>query len=234
MIKFPIIDSHVHIFPDKIASKAVQAIGEYYDIQMAASGTVNDLLSRGNKIGVKRYIVHSSATTVAQVRVINDFIVREVSAHEELIGFGTLHPQQSEEGIVSELARITAHNLLGIKLHPEFQGFSISDENMLPLFRAAEGKLPLLIHMGDPQKDSSHPGDLVRIIDAFPDLTIIAAHLGGYRMWEDSIRHLVGKNIYLDTSSALFFLGADAAIEIIRAHGIDRVLFGTDYPMWDH
>ena len=29
-----IIDSHVHIFPDKIAEKAVAGIGKFYDLPM--------------------------------------------------------------------------------------------------------------------------------------------------------------------------------------------------------
>jgi predicted TIM-barrel fold metal-dependent hydrolase len=229
-----IIDAHAHIFPDKIALKAVKAIGDYYNIPMVASGTVSELLHRGENIGVRKYIVHSTATTVTQVPVINNFIAKETALHSEFIGFGTLHPDQGEEGINKELTRIRELNLKGIKLHPEFQGFSITDDAMRPLYRAIEGKFPVLIHMGDENANSSRPDDLVRILDEFPRLTIIAAHLGGYRMWDIAENHLLGKKVFFDTSSSLFALNPAEATRIIRAHGVDLVLFGTDYPMWDH
>ena len=39
-------------------------------------------------------------------------------------------------------------------------------------------------------------------------------------------------NIIVDTSSSLYELDPDTARDIIRAYGSERVMFGTDYPMW--
>ena len=39
-------------------------------------------------------------------------------------------------------------------------------------------------------------------------------------------------NLYVDTSSAIYALKPAHAAEIIRAFGVKRVMFGTDYPMW--
>ncbi|NLM38327.1 MAG: amidohydrolase family protein, partial [Firmicutes bacterium] len=94
------------------------------------------------------------------------------------------------------------------------------------------GKLPLLIHVGDPYRDSSSPLRLARVLDKFPDLVVIAAHFGGYRMWEDSRKYLLGRNIFMDTSSSLAFLDPTTAVEMIRSHGVDKFMFGSDYPMW--
>ena len=105
---------------------------------------------------------------------------------------------------------------------------------MMPLYRVVEGRLPILMHMGDQNKDSSHPAKLAAVLDRFPSLTVIAAHLGGYQMWDQAIQLLTGRDIYFDTSSALFSLSPEKALGIIRAYGTDKVLFGTDYPMWDH
>jgi predicted TIM-barrel fold metal-dependent hydrolase len=124
--------------------------------------------------------------------------------------------------------------LKGIKLHPEFQGFNIDDEDMLPIYKAAQGKLPILIHTGDEVQQSSSPEKLSRIMDMFPDVVFIAAHFGGYSMWDESAKYLMGKNVYFDTSSTLFKLDPKRAKDMIRQHGIGKMLFGTDYPMWDH
>ena len=60
-----IIDIHAHIFPEKIAEKAVDSIGRYYGVKMRRGGTVEDLLESGRRIN-GRYVVHSSATVVEQ------------------------------------------------------------------------------------------------------------------------------------------------------------------------
>jgi hypothetical protein len=230
--KYEIFDMHTHIFPEKIAAKAVHSIGSYYGITMYGAGTVDGLIESGKKIGVSKYIVHSSATTVDQVKRINDYVSEVISGHDEFIGFGTLH--SGLDDIDAEVDRIIALGLKGIKLHPEFQNFVIDSEVMLPVYKAIEGRLPLLIHMGDENKDSSSPRRLSRILDMFPRLTVIAAHLGGYQMWDESIECLVGRNVYMDTSSSLYFMTPEKAVKIIRAHGVEKVFFGTDYPMWDH
>ena len=227
-----IIDAHVHIFPEKIAEKAAESIGNYYGISMFANGTIKELISNGEKINVYKYIVHSTATKVEQVETINDFIAETQSNNKEFIGFGTLHP--GLEDVEFEVNRIISLGLKGVKLHPDFQGFKIDDTSMIPIYRAVEGRLPVLIHMGDEKKTSSSPERLAKVIKEFPKLMVIAAHLGGYQMWEDSIKYLVGKNLYFDTSSSLAILDKEKVTNIIRRHGAEKVLFGTDYPMWSH
>ena len=230
--KYQVIDMHAHIFPDRIASRAVESIGSYYNLHMSGLGTVDDLLESGSKIGVGKYVVHSSATNVDQVTTINDYVSGVISANSGLIGFGTLHPGLGDIG--TEIDRAVQIGLKGIKLHPEFQGFNIDDTDMLPVYKAMERRLPVLIHMGDENRDSSSPVRLARILDMFPDLVVIAAHFGGYRMWDESMKYLVGRNIYMDTSSALAFLSPEKAVQMIRKHGVRKMFFGSDYPMWDH
>lgn len=229
---YKVIDIHAHIFPDKVAERAVDSIGKYYGISMKGPGTVDGLLESGSKIGVSKYVVHSSATHVEQVCTINDYVFNVQSSHSELIGFGTLHPDL--EDVDHEVDRIISLGLHGVKLHPEFQEFNIDEDAMLPVYKALEGKLPVLIHMGDEDKTSSSPVRLAKILDMFPGLVVIAAHFGGYTMWEESSEYLIGRNLYMDTSSALAFLAPWRAVDMIRKHGVQKMLFGSDYPMWDH
>ncbi len=229
---YDIIDIHAHIFPDKIAEKAVDAIGRYYGVSMRRDGTVDGLLESGRNIGVEKYIVHSSATTVEQVKAINDYVSGVTRDHPEFIGFATLHPDMPD--IPAEVDRIISLGLKGLKLHPEFQHFTVDDDSMMPIYEAVEGRLPVLIHMGDRNVDSSSPIRLARVLDKFPQLTVIAAHFGGYSMWDLSCEYLIGRNVYMDTSSTLDFITPERAVDMIRKHGADKMLFGSDYPMWDH
>ena len=50
-MQYPIIDSHCHIYPDKIADKAVEGISHFYDLPMAYDGRSVTLINESNKIG---------------------------------------------------------------------------------------------------------------------------------------------------------------------------------------
>ena len=229
-----IIDAHAHIYPEKIAVKATETIGIFYDIKMdMPAGTPERLLEQGKSAGINRFVVHSVATTAHQVRSINEFINREVAAHPEFIGFITLHQDLTEEEIVNEVNWALANGLHGIKLHPDFQKFNIDDEAVEKFYRAAEGKLPILLHIGDDRYDYSKPSRLVKMAKKYPNTTFIAAHFGGYRCWQDAELYVGLNNVYFDTCSSLPFISTEEAKRLIDLFGADRFFFATDFPMWD-
>ena len=229
-----IIDMHTHIFPGKIAEKAVDAIGRFYDIPMQEKGVSDNLLEKEKEAGVDRMLVCSTATTKEQVQSINNFIARETAEHPEFIGVGSLLPDFEDPD--AEIARMKEIGLVGIKLHPDFQKFRIDDPSAYPIYEAAQGKMPILFHMGDARYDYSEPKRLLKVLTDFPQLIAIAAHMGGYQAWnaaEDLPGYLGHPRMYIDTSSSLPFMSPARALMISYAHGTDRVLFGTDYPMWE-
>ena len=229
-----IINAHAHIYPDKIAKKATDTIGVFYDIKMQMpAGTAERLIEDGSRAGITGYVVHSVATTAHQVRSINEFLLRELEAHPEFIGFIALHQELSEEEVVREVDWAIAHGFRGIKLHPDFQKFNIDDEAVEKFYRAAEGKLPILFHIGDDRYDYSSPERLVRMAKKYPKTTFIAAHFGGYRCWDSAELYQGLDNVYFDTCSSLPFITPERAKEIIDMLGPDRFFFATDFPMWD-
>jgi len=229
-----IIDAHAHIYPEKIAAKATDTIGEFYDIKMEMpAGTPEQLLKDGSRAGVSRYVVHSVATTAHQVRSINEFIKRECEAHPEFIGFITLHQDLSEEDIAAEVDLAIANGMRGIKLHPDFQKFYVDGEDAEKFYRAAAGKLPILLHMGDDRYEYSKPRRLVKMAKKYPEVDFIAAHFGGYRCWEDSPIYRGLENVYFDTCSSLPFISTERAKELIDLLGAEKFFFATDFPMWD-
>lgn len=229
-----IIDAHAHIYPEKIAQKATDTIGVFYDIKMEMpAGTAARLIEDGERAGISRYVVHSVATTAHQVRSINEFLKREMVAHPEFIGFIALHQDLTEEEVEHEVAWALENGFKGIKLHPDFQKFNIDDEYVEKFYRAASGKLPILLHMGDDRYDYSKPERLVRMAKKYPETTFIAAHFGGYRCWGDAVLYQGLKNVYFDTCSSLPFITPERAKELIDLLGADRFFFATDFPMWD-
>ena len=228
-----IIDFHAHVYPEKIAEKATQAISDFYDAPMVYHGKVEELLASGSKIGVVKYIVHSTATKPMQVESINDFIIGLKNEYSEFVGFGTMHPDY--ENFEAELKRISAAGLKGIKLHPDFQKFQIDTPKMDDVYEAmAALKLPVLVHAGDCRYDFSGPKRIRNVLDKHPSLTVIAAHFGGYTEWDASLEYLAGQKVYFDTSSTLWKLPIEKANNMIRKHGVEKFLFGSDFPMCDH
>lgn len=229
-----IIDAHAHIYPEKIAAKATDTIGVFYDIKMEMpAGTAERLIEDGRRAGITGFVVHSVATTPHQVRSINEFIKKEVEAHPEFIGFITLHQDLTEDEIINEVDLAVANGMHGIKLHPDFQKFNIDDEAAEKFYRAAEGKLPILLHMGDDRYEYSKPRRLIKMARKYPGVKFIAAHFGGYRCWDDADLYVGLDNVYFDTCSSLPFITAQRAKEIIDKLGADKFFFATDFPMWD-
>ena len=231
MDKLKIIDAHAHIFPEKIREKAVNAIGEFYDIPMESIGSVDDILSY-SKIGIEKFCVLSVATFPRQVKHINDFLYAQITEHPEFLGFATLHPDL--EGIEDEIERVISLGFTGIKLHADFQRFAIDSDKAQHMYKVIDGRLPILFHMGDYRYSYTNPEKLLKLTKLFPNQIFIGAHFGGYSEWDAAEEYLIGKTgIYIDTSSSLFKLSPERASKLIYKHGTDKVLFGTDYPMWN-
>lgn len=231
---YKILDAHCHIYPDKIAVKAAEATGHFYDIKMDLDGKVSTLLDEGEKAGISHFLIQSVATTPKQVSSINRFIAESVLKSDgKMTGFGTMHPESDDPE--RDLAELMELGLRGVKLHPDIQGFKIDDFRMLKIYELCEKhKLPVLMHCGDKRYDNSNPNRIVPIMEIYTDLIMIGAHFGGYSVWEDAVNKLAKyDNFYVDTSSTLFEIEPSVAREFIDAYGIDRVMFGTDYPMWN-
>ncbi len=231
--KFTVIDSHCHIYPEKIAKPAVQNTGKFYDLQTQGDGIVNSLLSIGEKFGIDRFVVQSVATTPHQVKSINEFIADQVNTFpNKLIGLGTMHPESND--VKTDLFHLKELGLHGVKLHPDIQEFKIDDYRCLKIYELCEKEnIPILMHTGDYRYDYSNPDHLVPVLKEFKNLTIIGAHLGGWSVWDEASEKLSGyPNFYVDTSSSLYKLSNKKAVDIIRRYGADRVLFGSDFPVF--
>lgn len=232
--KYYVIDAHCHIYPEKIAARAVAGTDGFYGEHSFGDGTVNGLLEVGDKNGFDHYIVQSVATTPHQVRSINNFIAESVkNGNGKFTGLGTLHPDTAD--LDGDIKHLMEMGLKGVKLHPDIQRFKIDDYRCLKIYEKCEELgLPILMHTGDHRYDFSNPNRLLPVMEIYTGLTVIGAHLGGWSVWEEAAEKLSGlPNLYVDCSSSLYAISSETAKRIIYSYGVDKVLFGTDYPMWD-
>lgn len=229
------IDIHTHAYHPKIADKVVAQLEDHYGIHAVGTARLDDLLARAKRAGLDKVAVHNAATTPAQVIPANNWAIRiQRDYPEQVIAFGTLHRDYAD--FEQELDRLEQAGIQGIKFHADFQGFRLDDPKLGPIYEAMSGRFVLMLHVGDklpPEQNNSSPDKVAAILRDFPDLTVIAAHMGGLYQWNFVVEQLVGKNVYIDTSSTLPFIDDDTLRRIFAGHPRERILFGSDYPLFD-
>lgn len=235
-----LIDFHTHIFPDKIAKSTLDVLKagvlkqekvhsiSYFD------GTKTGLIDAMSKNGVDISVTLPIATKPTQTESINSFANNVTDTN--IISFASLHP--ANDNIDKILGDIKKAGFCGIKLHPEFQGFFVDSPECIKILKKAE-KLGLytVFHAGAdiglPPPVHSTPKHFKNALEYVSGKYIIAAHLGGWRMWDDVEEYLVGTNMYFDTAFIKDYISPEQALRIIKNHGSKKILFGSDNP-WEN
>ncbi len=228
-----VVDFHTHAWPAKVAQRAKENLEHLFGVTMAAEPTVESLLAHMDLHGIAVSVVCGVATKPEQVPSINDWMFGIRSSRLRV--YGAMHPLYPHWK--HELARIKERGD-GIKLQPEFQNFYVDDPAVFPLYEELQRlRLPVLFHCGEELSGTmlvrSSPRRVAAVKERFPDLTIIAAHFGGFKLWDEVREVLLGKDIYLDTSYFFPYFSRQEAKELLERHPAQRLLFGTDFPLVD-
>lgn len=226
-----IVDTHTHAFPGFLAAKAIDFLAEKSGTVPLRDGTVESLVTSMDNAAVEASVVCSIATEPRQFEGILAWS-RQI-ASPRIIPFPSVHP--GSPTLEVEIGRIAAEGFRGVKLHPEYQEFFIDDDALGFLYGALEREgLIVLFHagydIGFPDSDRSAPARIANLQKSFPGLKVVASHLGGYRRWEESLEHLVGSSVYLDTSYVMGHINDETLQAILLGHRADRLLFGSDTP----
>ncbi len=177
-------------------------------------------------------MVCSVAVKPATVTSINDFIARSCAEDASLLGLAAMH--QDFEDPEAELERAAGMGLLGMKLHPDTQKVDMDDDRFMRVYEICERLgLAVLIHCGDYRYDYSHPSRMKRILHEFPQLRVCAAHFGGWSVQDLALEYLEEEGCFLDMSSSMKYLGLRRTRELCEIYGEDRMMFGSDFPMWN-
>lgn len=227
-----VIDFHTHCFPDHLAEKAVSRLSQVGGGLMPyTDGTLSGLRQRMAGDGIDAAVVLNIATKPQQQQNVNNFAA-SINNEKDIFAFGSVHPDA--EDALEELERIKELGLKGVKFHPEYQQFAVDDLKMKPLYRKiSELGLITVFHSGVdygfPPPYGCMPEGLASVLDCF-QTPVVAAHWGGLQYGEDVLRHLCGREVYIDTSFGYGRLSKYHAEQIIEKHGVDKLLFATDMP----
>lgn len=248
-----ITDFHVHTFPDKIADKALASLSKSGKVKYYLNGTLKDTLKSMKEADIAYSVLLPVATNAGQYQSINN-TAKEIQSHHEETGifsFGGIHPDNDN---YKEILRdLKANGVRGIKLHPVFQETYLDDiKNLRIIDYACELDLLVITHAG---YDISFPGiDLVTpkhilpVIEKTNPGNLILAHMGGWGCWDEVESDLAGSGVWFDTSFTLTplrdpvthqiltertakeQLNKEQFLRIVRKHGAEHILFGSDSP----
>lgn len=247
-----IIDIHTHIFPDKIAERALGSLSGSSHVKPSASGTMEGLLFSMEDAGIDISVALNVATNIDQVPKLNKLAISQVAINPKIIMFGAMHPDFPDKE--KELVSLKEAGVLGIKLHPLFQNRDIKDKGYQEIFKICNDlDLIVLTHAGMdisyPGVDLCNPRDLRDIADRFPDLRLVLAHMGGWMQWDIVMSCLVDTGVLVDTAYSigrmnpvsgeadkiqfgkeLLIMEDEDFVKMVESFGADRVLFGSDSP----
>ncbi len=227
-----LIDFHTHGFPEKIAQKAINKLSfASGGLNPHTDGTMDGLKLSMNKNLVDISVVLSIATSAEQQKNVNDFAAF-INNKNDIFSFGSVYP--GADNALDELERIKELGLKGVKLHPDYQGFSVDDPTFKPLYKKISSLgLITVFHagfdFGFPPPYGATPEKLAKALINF-DSPVVAAHWGGLSCGEGVLKYLAGSDIYFDTSFGYGTMPRYTAMKIIEKHGAEKILFGTDTP----
>ncbi|RLB63339.1 MAG: amidohydrolase [Deltaproteobacteria bacterium] len=240
----PIIDSHVHLFPDPL----FQGIWRWFDehgwpirYQRPAQEIASFLLERG----VAQVVLLPYAHRPGLARDLNTFVATMCRADPRMVALATVLP--GEPQAVAILEEGFALGLRGVKLHCHVQCVAPDDPILDQVYECCVARgLPVVIHAGREPKSPAYrcdphelcsAGRVERVLRRFPTLKLCVPHLGFDELNE--YEDLLGRydNLWLDTAMALARFFDDSLPEWLLRARPDRILYGSDFPnipyAWD-
>ncbi len=247
-----LIDFHTHIFPEKIALRALEHMSLASNSLYFSDGTAAGMAASMKRGGVDISINLPVMTSPAQVEKVNSALMEQAGRLRAMgvLTFGGMHPDYEDPR--KELKRLREHGIVGIKLHPAYQRTDIDDIRYLRImeYASAEG-LVILTHagldIGIPGKDWAPVQGILRVIRQAAPEKLVLAHMGGWQGWQEVERSLCGAPVWFDTAFSLGpvavrddakpsdfrkNLSREAFARLVRKHGADRILFASDAP-WE-
>ncbi len=246
-----IIDFHTHTFPENLAGRAISKLAASSRARNYLDGTAGALRASMEEAGVDCSVLLPVVTRTGQQEDINRNAI-EVNRHSKetgLISFGGIHPENEDYREI--LRGLSENGVKGVKIHPVFQRVAIDDIRYLRIIEcASENDMIVITHagydIGFPGEDFSSVRRIEKVLDIVKPRKLVLAHMGGWDCWEEVEERIVGRDVWLDTAFSLLPiepapgtvrgpeenppLTGEQFLRMVRRHGADRILFGTDSP----
>ena len=232
-----VVDFHTHAFPEQIAERTLDVlktnVSNISGVKPPAftDGKVEGLKKSMADNGIDLSVVMPIATSPKQTPSINEY-AKKISCGN-IVSFASLHPNQDDWKTVLE--GIAMDGFKGIKLHPLYQNVDVDGPEVIRIAQKAQALgLYIMFHagvdIGVVTSELATPKRFKNLLNYVSGEYIIAAHLGGFQMWDDVEKYLIGTKMFFDISYACSHIDKEQFIRIIKNHGADKILYGSDSP----
>ena len=227
------IDSHVHLLPDRLAAKIRAFFDQGAPSRMAYPIDHGFVLDRLSEAGITTVWSLPYAHKPSVADGMNESLreIARTSHSVTIINGSTVHPHDDDPLVVVRRA-VEDHHSKVLKLHCSVGDFAIDNPLLDPVWEyVSEHRLPVVIHAGHHENgftetDELDPIELVA--QRFPEAVLIIAHCG-HRAAAQALDIIErNTNVYADLTPVVF---EPVALPIGRAqHLHTKLLFGTDAP----
>ncbi len=214
-------------------------------VNLLPSGDMRDVLMDRLPFGLQDYSGTAQtldATLIKRTKRRNDWSLNQSGMHPELITFITIDPIMDPLTMQDEISeKVTEKDAKGIKLHPCAQRFYPFDRRLWPCYEAAqELNIPVVVHSGDFSAypvQYALPKYYLEVLASFPKLPLVLAHIA--KPFWDEAKMIAQRypSVNFDTTGVLsknyIDISDDFFVSIVREIGVERVMFGTDFPFID-
>ena len=240
----PVVDAHVHLFPDHLFKSIWQWFDQYgWPIRYRLKSTeiVEFLLAHG----ISRIVGLHYAHRAGVARELNGYMSALCRRYPQLTGMATVFP--GEKNTDQILAEAFDAGLAGVKLHCHVQCFDMLGDAMHEIYRICQAAdKPITMHVGREPKSPAYPCDpyelcsaerLEQVLAEYPDLRICVPHLGADEF--DAYQRMIAQyeNLWLDTTMALADYLSFGNIPDLATMRANRLMYGSDFPnlpyAWD-
>lgn len=238
------IDVHTHFMPERVLAK----VRDYFDAAgpllgrswpIVYRGDEADRLARLRSFGVAHFSSLNYPHKPGMAAWLNDWSVQFAAANPDCLQSATFYPEPGAADYVRDAidrgARI-------FKVHVQVGNFDPNHPLLDDVWATLqESAIPAVVHAGDGPVPGDHTGaaGVRRLLERFPRLVLIAAHMGMPQY--DEFLDLADQfeNVHLDTTMVFTQFTQDnmtfPAASIPRLVGLgDRILFGSDFPNIPH
>ncbi len=170
----------------------------------------------------------------------DEVTIEAVKAYpDKFVGFAAVDPRRPDAMALLEKA-IEDGGLKGVKFGPIYNGVSLLDPRMEPVYRyCVANNLPLTMHMGTTFAENAPvklgmPTDVDEIAQRYPDLKMIMAHMAHPWCEECIVIARKRENVYCEVSALFYrpwqFWNTLIAAQEYRIAERDKIFWGTDFP----
>ena len=244
-----IIDFHTHIFPAEIRQRrevyfsAEPEFALLYRSPKSRLIGATEIVAAMDKEGVDKSVVFGFPWQSPDTyRKHNDYVLESMSRYpDRLIGFGCMSPLAP--AAADEARRCIDSGMAGIGELAVYRS-GLDDrvlDGLAPIMTLCRQKdLPVMMHVNEPLgheypgKNPNSLGQIYSLAKRFNRNKLVLAHWGGgiflYMLLKKDVKATLA-NVFYDTAASPFVYHSDIFPLAVRLAGIDKILFGSDFPL---